>query len=154
LRFPNNLGAIGALCLMRTLHKSSLFPEVEKGVAMKRRILLAEDSEQTRQSLKDLLEADEQIQVETAQDGEKAIKALTQRNYSIFVTDLKMPGLDGMRLIEEIQKQKIPVTIIVMTGYGSINEAVQAMRLGAYGFLTKPIDVQHLRVVINRALRD
>ena len=121
---------------------------------MKRRILLAEDSERTRQSLKELLESDEQILVETATDGEKAIKALTEHNYSIFLTDLKMPGLDGMQLIEQIQKQKIPVTVIVMTGYGSINEAVQAMRLGAYDFLTKPIDVQHLRLVINRALRD
>lgn len=64
---------------------------VEKGVATKRRILLAEDSDHTRKSLKDLLEADEQIQVETVQDGEKAIKALTQRSYSIFLTDLKMP---------------------------------------------------------------
>jgi len=121
---------------------------------MKRRILLAEDSERTRQSLKELLESDEQIVVETATDGEKAMKALTQHNYSIFLTDMKMPGLDGMQLIEQIQKQKIPVTVIVMTGYGSINEAVQAMRLGAYDFLTKPIDVQHLRLVINRALRD
>ena len=121
---------------------------------MSRRILLAEDSERTRQSLKELLENDDQIQVDTVQDGEKAIKALTQQNYSIFLTDLKMPGLDGMHLIEEVQKQKIPVTVIVMTGYGSINEAVQAMRLGAYDFLTKPIDVQHLRLVVNRALRD
>jgi DNA-binding NtrC family response regulator len=121
---------------------------------MKRRILLAEDSDRTRQSLKELLESDDQVEVETVQDGEKAIKSLTQHNYSIFLTDLKMPGLDGMQLIEQIQKQKIPVTVIVMTGYGSINEAVQAMRLGAYDFLTKPIDVQHLRLVINRALRD
>ena len=121
---------------------------------MKRRILLAEDSDRTRQSLKELLENDDQVEVETVQDGEKAIKALTQHSYSIFLTDLKMPGLDGMQLIEQIQKQRIPVTVIVMTGYGSINEAVQAMRLGAYDFLTKPIDVQHLRLVINRALRD
>src|SRR5437588_9031968 len=103
---------------------------------MKRRILLAEDSERTRQSLKELLEGDEQVEVETVEDGEKAMKAMSQHNYSIFLTDLKMPGLDGMQLIEQIQKQKIPVTVIVMTGYGSVNEAVQAMRLGAYDFLT------------------
>jgi DNA-binding NtrC family response regulator len=121
---------------------------------MKRRILLAEDSDRTRQSLKELLESDDQVEVETVQDGEKAMKSLTQHSYSIFLTDLKMPGLDGMQLIEQIQQQRIPVTVIVMTGYGSINEAVQAMRLGAYDFLTKPIDVQHLRLVINRALRD
>jgi DNA-binding NtrC family response regulator len=121
---------------------------------MKRRILLAEDSDKTRQSLKELLETDEQVQVDTVQDGQEALKALSQHSYSIFLTDLKMPGLDGMQLIEQIQKRKISVTVIVMTGYGSVNEAVQAMRLGAYDFLTKPIDVQHLRLVINRALRD
>jgi DNA-binding NtrC family response regulator len=121
---------------------------------MKRRILLAEDSERTRQSLKELLQTDDEIEVDTAHNGEDAIKALEKQNYSIGLIDLKMPGLDGMQLIEEVQKRKMPVTIIVMTGYGSINEAVQAMRLGAYDFLTKPIDVQHLRLVIARALRD
>src|SRR5216683_7271388 len=124
------------------------------GFDMKRRILLAEDSDRTRQSLKELLLADSQLEVDTVSNGEEAVKALEKQIYSIGLFDLKMPGLGGMRLIEEIQKQKIPVTIIVMTGYGSINEAVQAMRLGAYDFLTKPIDVQHLRLVINRALRD
>ncbi len=121
---------------------------------MKRRILLAEDSDRTRQSLKELLQADDQIEVDTADNGDEAVKALEKQNYSIGLIDLKMPGLNGMQLIEEVQKRKIPVTLIVMTGYGSINEAVQAMRLGAYDFLTKPIDMQHLRLVIDRALRD
>src|SRR5216684_3170159 len=121
---------------------------------MKRRILLAEDSDRTRQSLKELLLADSQLEVDTVSNGEEAVKALEKQIYSIGLFDLKMPGLGGMQLIEEIQKRKIPVTIIVMTGYGSINEAVQAMRLGAYDFLTKPIDVHHLRLVIERALKD
>jgi DNA-binding NtrC family response regulator len=121
---------------------------------MQRRILLAEDSAQTRHALKELLEGESQVQVDTASDGDEAIKALTKQNYSIFLTDLKMPGLGGMRLIEEIQKRHMPVTVIVMTGYGGIDEAVQAMRLGAYDFLTKPIDFQHLRLVVRRALHD
>src|SRR5216683_2608656 len=124
------------------------------GFDMKRRILLAEDSDRTRQSLKELLLADSQLEVDTVSNGEEAVKALEKQIYSIGLFDLKMPGLGGMQLIEEIQKRKIPVTIIVMTGYGSINEAVQAMRLGAYDFLTKPIDVHHLRLVIERALKD
>ncbi len=121
-------------------------------MTVQRRILLAEDSAQTRHALKELLETEDQIQVDTASDGDEAIKALNKQNYSIFLTDLKMPGLGGMRLIEEIQKRQIPVTVIVMTGYGGIEEAVQAMRLGAYDFLTKPIDMQHLRLVVKRAL--
>ena len=121
---------------------------------MQRRILLAEDSAKTRHALKELLESEEQIQVDTASDGDEAIKALTNQSYSIFLTDLKMPGLGGMRLMEEIQQRQIPVTVIVMTGYGGIHEAVQAMRLGAYDFLTKPIDFQHLLLVVKRALHE
>src|SRR5262249_27912906 len=73
---------------------------------------------------------------------------------SIFLTDLKLPGLDGLQLVEEVQKRALPVTVMVFTGYGSIQDAVQAMRLGAYDFLTKPIDPDHLRLVIRRALRE
>jgi DNA-binding NtrC family response regulator len=65
-----------------------------------------------------------------------------------------MPGLDGMDLIKEIQKRRLPVTVIVTTGHGSIDEAVQAIRMGAYDFLTKPIDPDNLRLVVQRALRE
>jgi DNA-binding NtrC family response regulator len=65
-----------------------------------------------------------------------------------------MPGLDGMKLVAEVHKRQLPVTVIVMTGFGSIDEAVEAMRLGAYHFLTKPVDPEHLRLLIDRALRE
>src|SRR5581483_5592977 len=90
----------------------------------------------------------------TTSDGKEALEALVARNYSILVTDLKMPHLTGMQLIEEVQKRRLPVTVIVMTGYGSVDEAVQAMRMGAYDFLTKPVDAQSLRLVVQRALRE
>src|SRR5439155_23595926 len=64
------------------------------------------------------------------------------------------PHISGMELLEEVQKRRLPVAVIVTTGYGSIDEAVQAMRLGATDFLTKPIDIDHLRLVIRRALRE
>src|SRR5262245_21419453 len=80
--------------------------------------------------------------------------ALVKRTYSIVVTDLKMPGISGMDLLEEVQKRRLPVSVIVTTGFGSIDEAVRAMRLGATDFLTKPIDIDHLRLVIERALRE
>src|SRR5262249_46027684 len=76
------------------------------------------------------------------------------QNYSVLITDLKMPRLDGIQLIQEIQKRRLPVTVIVTTGHGSIDEAVQAMRLGAYDFLTKPVDFHHLPLVVQRALRE
>src|SRR5215472_2853663 len=117
---------------------------------MKRRILIAEDSSQTREQLRSLLETTDSFEVDVSGDGKSALEALTKNHYSIFLTDLKMPQIDGMKLIEEIRKLRLPVTVIVMTGFGSMDKAVQAMRLGAYDFLPKPIDIDHLRLVIER----
>jgi DNA-binding NtrC family response regulator len=121
---------------------------------MDRHILIAEDNETNRLQMQQLIEADGKVKVDTKADGIEALEALISSNYSILLTDLKMPRLNGMQLIEEVQKRRLPVTVIVMTGYGSIDEAVQAMRLGAYDFLTKPIDTQQLRLVVQRALRE
>jgi DNA-binding NtrC family response regulator len=121
---------------------------------MPRRILIAEDSEPTREQLRKLLQADGAYQVDTTGDGRSALTLLQKNSYSLFLTDLKMPRLDGMKLIEAIREKQLPVTVVVMTGYGSIDRAVQAMRLGAYDFLTKPLDIDHLRLVLDRAGRE
>ena len=121
---------------------------------MPRRILIAEDSSQTRQQLKTLLEADGAFQVDTADDGAAALQALDQQAYSFFLTDLRMPKLDGLELIEAVRERQLAVTVIVLSGHGSIDQAVRAMRLGAYDFLTKPIDLDHLRLVLERATRE
>ncbi|HZV04003.1 MAG TPA: sigma-54 dependent transcriptional regulator [Gemmataceae bacterium] len=122
---------------------------------MERRILLAEDSKATSEPLKTLLEAGGQFKVDTVADGEAAFKALSEHPYSILLTDLQMPRLDGMKLIERIQEHKLPVTVIVMTGHGpSIDQAVHAMRMGAYDYLPKPVDHEHLRLVIERIMRE
>jgi DNA-binding NtrC family response regulator len=121
---------------------------------MPRRILIVEDNELARRQLQQLLRLNPDLQVETTADGEQALKDLTEQNYSIVITDLRMPGLDGMQLIKEIKQRGLPVTPIVTTGHGSIDEAVEAMKNGARDFLTKPIDVDHLRLVVQRALRE
>jgi DNA-binding NtrC family response regulator len=121
---------------------------------MKRRVLIADDSHPTRDHLAKLLEADGSFQVDTTGDGKSALKMLTESSYGVFLTDLRMPGMDGMKLIEQIRERQLPVTVIVMTGYGSIEEAVKATRLGAYDFLPKPVDIDHLRLVLERAARE
>ena len=118
------------------------------------RVLVVEDLEDTRTSLVDLLRMSLGLEVDAAEDGAQALEMLAERPYSLVITDLRMPRVGGMRLIHEIRDRQIPVTIIVTTGHGSIDEAVQAMRLGAYDFITKPIDFQHLRLVVQRALRE
>jgi DNA-binding NtrC family response regulator len=119
-----------------------------------RRILLVEDDEDAREQLQKLLQKDDGLEVTAFGDGEQALRELAQRPYSIVLTDLRMPRCDGMDLIREVQKRGWPVTVIVTTGHGSIDEAVEAIRLGAYDFLTKPINIENLRLVVQRALRE
>ncbi len=142
--------------MARTLLKAPRKPEPTSYVSgiMQRRILIADDNELTRQQLQKLLEADKKLKVDTVGDGAQALEALTGQNYSLLVTDLKMPRLDGIQLIEEVQRRRLAVTVIVTTGHGSIDEAVHAMRLGAYDFITKPVDFHHLLLVVQRALRE
>jgi DNA-binding NtrC family response regulator len=121
---------------------------------MERRILLAEDSKTTSEQLRTLLEFGGQFKVDTVGDGEAALRALAEHPYSLLLTDLQMPRLDGMKLIELIQERKLPVTVLVMTGFGSIDQAVQAMRMGAYDYMPKPVDPEHLKLVIERVMRE
>lgn len=123
------------------------------GASYQPRVLIAEDDAKAGEQLKALLEQTMSLRVDTTQDGKQALEALQKNLYSIFLTDLKMPRLDGMQLIHEIAKRQIPVTVVVMTGFGSIDAAVEALRAGADDFLTKPLDLERLEMVIRRALR-
>ncbi len=118
------------------------------------RVLVVEDLEDTRDSLKQVLELSLGVEVDTAEDGARGLAMLQDRPYSVVLTDLRMPKLSGMKLIEEVQAKKIPVTIIVTTGHGSIKDAVEAMRMGAYDFLAKPADPQHLSILVERAMKE
>ncbi len=117
------------------------------------RILIVEDMEDTRLSLQRMLELSLKLKIDTAEDGATALKMLQEQTYSLVITDLRMPKMGGMKLIEEINNRKLPVTVIVTTGHGGVADAVNAMRMGAYDFLTKPCDPQHLCLIIERALR-
>jgi DNA-binding NtrC family response regulator len=124
-----------------------------ESVTTKRRLLIVDDNDDMLVSLKKVLEAALPVCVDTARDGKEALEAISQRSYSILVTDLKMPHVNGMQLIQEVQERRLPVTIIVLTAHGSIDEAVQAMQLGAHNFLTKPPNTQHLCLIVLRALQ-
>lgn len=154
VRTRPGVGTLSWLDLLRRMNDLSTLPEIKRTEVHRRRVLVAEDNDVLRAQLKTLLAEEADLEVDVTEDGKQALAALCRQNYSIFVTDLKMPGLSGMQLLQEIQQRRIPVTVIVLTGYGSIDQSVQAIRSGAYDFLTKPIDIEHLRLVIRRALRD
>ena len=118
------------------------------------RVLVVEDVEDTRNSLVDLLRLKLRLEVDAAEDGHQALALLAERHYALVITDLRMPKVGGMKLIHEMRQRDIPATVIVTTGHGSIADAVEAMRLGAYDFLAKPPDPQHLCLLVERALRE
>jgi DNA-binding NtrC family response regulator len=118
------------------------------------RILVVEDNADVAESLRRMLAHTLGVAVDVVTDGAHAVEILMERPYSIVITDLRMPRLDGMELIRKIQANRIPATVIVTTGHGSIDEAVEAMRIGAYDFLTKPPDPERLCLLVQRALRE
>jgi DNA-binding NtrC family response regulator len=118
------------------------------------RVLVVEDLEDQRTSLQELLQLQLGVTVDVAEDGAKGLEMLRARPYSLVITDMRMPKVSGLKLIEAVQSERIPTTVIVTTGHGSVKDAVEAMRMGAYDFLTKPADPQHLCLLVARALRD
>jgi DNA-binding NtrC family response regulator len=126
----------------------------EPGGESRRRVLIVEDNDTARKQIKVFLETVPGLCVETAANGSDALEALGQRPYSVIVTDLKMPRVDGLQLLEQVQKQNLRADVIITTGFGTIDDAVQAMRLGATDFLTKPVNLEHLLMVVKRALRE
>ena len=91
------------------------------------------------------------IRVETARDGAEGLEKATQWSPSIVITDLKMPRMGGMELLGRLAEQAQTIAVILVTAQGTIDSAVQAMRMGAYDYITKPIDTNRLRTILANA---
>ena len=118
---------------------------------MKFRLLVAEDEKNIREGLAEGLELDGH-EVETAADGDEALRRFQKGDIDMVVTDLKMPGLSGEELLEKIQAESPGTPVIILTGHGTVESAVKAMRLGAWDFLTKPVNLDYLSLLVRRAL--
>lgn len=113
-------------------------------------LLLADDERGTREVLAKFLRM--QYDVTLAEDGEVALNLLDRNDYDIVLTDIRMPGADGFRILEKTLQKTSPLPCIMFTAYGSIETAVDAMRKGAFDFVTKPVNFDQLEIVIDRAL--
>jgi len=120
-------------------------------MASRGRILIVDDEANARAALSEILR-EEGYTTETAADGFKALGKLEEFLPDVVLTDLKMPGLDGIGLMEKAQATRSEATFVVMTAFGSIESAVEAVKKGAYNYLTKPLDFQVLAVVVERAV--
>ncbi|MBI5634742.1 MAG: sigma-54-dependent Fis family transcriptional regulator [Nitrospirae bacterium] len=107
------------------------------------RILIAEDEEITLNNILDTLQ-DEGYAVTGTKDGSSALQKLQQEQFDILITDIKMPGLSGIELLDRVRKDHPATEVILITGFGSISSAVDAMRKGAYDYITKPFDLDEL----------
>ncbi len=115
------------------------------------RILIVDDEANARAALSEILH-EEGYTTEVAADGFKALGKLADFNPDVVLTDLKMPGLDGMGLMHKVRELAPAVTVVVMTAFGTIPNAVEAVQKGAYHYLTKPLNFQELSLVVERAV--
>jgi len=116
-------------------------------------ILVVDDKDSMRNMLTATL-LEEGYQVDSAGNGQKALDLIQNKPYDVVVTDLKMPDVDGLAVLDGIRNADADSTVIVMTAYGTIEDAVAAMKKGAYDFITKPFDTEHLCMLVNRALEN
>ncbi|MCX7718640.1 MAG: sigma-54 dependent transcriptional regulator [Candidatus Sumerlaeaceae bacterium] len=115
------------------------------------RILIAEDEERLRRLLGMLL-SDTDYEVKFAADGEEAIRLFASEGFDLVVTDMRMPGADGMQVLEAVKTHRPDVPVVVMTAFGSIESAVEAMRAGAVDYVTKPFEAERFKLSLERAL--
>jgi DNA-binding NtrC family response regulator len=114
-------------------------------------ILIVDDEKHTREGLRASLE--DTFDVYIAASSSEARAVLEREHVDLVLTDLRLGGEDGMGLIDEVLKRPHPPIVIMMTAYGSVDAAVEAMRRGAYDFVTKPLNIDRLEILIRRALR-
>ena len=116
------------------------------------RILIADDEEAARRSLAQILTEDG-FQVALASDGEDALRLVAQESPDVLLTDLRMPVMDGHELLTRVHQAYPDVTVVIMTAHGTIASAVRAVRDGAEDYLTKPINVEDLELLLERILK-
>lgn len=115
------------------------------------KILIIDDEKSIRKSLREILEF-EKYKIEEAEDGSTGLSMASADNYDLILCDIKMPKLDGMELLGKLNELGIDSPIVMMSGHGNIETAVEAVKKGAYDFLAKPIDLNRLLVTVRNAI--
>ena len=115
------------------------------------KILIVDDDKSIRRTLRDILEF-EKYDVEESPDGLDAVVKIKQNKYDVIVLDIKMPKMDGMEAIERIQILRPDIPVIMISGHGNIDTAVEAVKKGAFDFIQKPPDLNRLLITIRNAM--
>ncbi len=114
-------------------------------------ILIVDDEKNIRLTLSQALETPE-VETDTAADGEKALAKLKVKEFDLILLDLKMPGMDGMEVLRQVRELRPDIRVIILTAYGTIESAVEAMKLGAVDFIQKPFSPDEIRGLVSRVI--
>ena len=115
------------------------------------KVLIVEDEENERTGLAELITS-WGYRVETAKDGAEGLEKVAAWAPALVITDMKMPRMGGLELLEKLATDAQTMAVIVVTAQGTIDSAVQAMRMGAYDYITKPIDTNRLQTILQKCL--
>lgn len=114
------------------------------------RVLIADDEKAIRESIAEYLALDA-VEVETAENGLSALRMLTEELFDVLVLDLKMPGAGGIEVLKQLKSENIQLPVIIISAFGDVSDAVEAMKLGAEDYLVKPFAAEELRLKIMKA---
>lgn len=115
------------------------------------KILIVDDERSIRNSLKEIL-SDEGYEVDTAEDGATALSMVDKEKYNVIFCDIKMPGMDGTEVLDKIVAEGVDSAIVMISGHGDIDTAVECIKKGAFDFIQKPLDLNRILITIKNAL--
>lgn len=121
-------------------------------ISTKNRILVVEDEADMRNGLEKILSR-RGYGVDTAEDGLRAVEKMRQTSFQVVVADLKMPGMDGVDVLKRAKDINRAIPVIIITGYGTVESAVESMKFGAFDYITKPFKPEDITLVVERALK-
>jgi DNA-binding response OmpR family regulator len=116
------------------------------------RVLLVDDEEEFVSALSERLML-RGIEVDTALDGEEALARLREKEPDVVILDVMMPGLSGLEVLKQIRVKHPQSQVILLTGHGSTKEGIEGMRLGAFDYLIKPVDIEEMLEKMNEAMK-
>ena len=114
-------------------------------------VLIVDDEKNIRLTLSQALEVLE-VETDTAANGEEALAKLKEKEFGLILLDLKMPGMDGMEVLRQVSRIRPDIRIIIITAYGTVESAVEAMKLGAADFIQKPFAAEEIRELVSRVI--
>jgi len=118
----------------------------------KKRIMVVDDDKNTRRLIEDILTKTNQYEIVQASNGESCLRKLDEDGVDLVLIDLQMPGIDGIETMKRIKEKYSYLPVVIMTAHGTIERAVDSMKLGSYDFLTKPFPGDRLKVTVKNAL--